>query len=147
MGYSWACERRVCVAADTDFFITGDRIIYIRSVCALKGHSREKHTRHILSLLPQIHRKYKAQGAVKAIETCLRCIMQYLVFFSIAQLKQDFLWIWLKISTRSKMSKLQASWIYKRCLFLNFQNNALFRLYGVLFLKREITLLNNKNVT
>ena len=36
---------------------------------------------------------------------------------------------------------------YKRCLFINFQNNALFRLYGVLFRKREITLLNNKNAT
>ena len=42
---------------------------------------------HILSLLPQIDRKYTAQGAVKAKETCLRYIMQYLVFFSISQLK------------------------------------------------------------
>ena len=33
------------------------------------------------------------RGAVKAIETCLRCITQYLVFFSIAQLIQGFLWI------------------------------------------------------
>lgn len=46
-------------------------------ICALKGRSRKKDTRHILSLLPQIDRKYTAQGAVNAKETHLRYTMQY----------------------------------------------------------------------
>ena len=98
------------------FFITGNKAICFRSFLSFSGFTRKWvkvflfwiHTllyalyggvsgRNTQGIYFHYFHRFTAntqqRGAVKAKETCLRYITQYLVFFSITQLKQDFLWI------------------------------------------------------